>query len=125
MRKGRFFGKAGAIGLLVAALGLGLSAPTAAASDNSGGLGGGAGGGTVNSAYWVSATGSNAYNVFKAKSGQGNTFESKLQRSGADINICKRSNVIWWVQSSSGFWVHNWTGSNTRIWKQHEQQGTD
>ena len=111
MRKGRFFGKAGAIGLLVAALGLGLSAPTAAASDNSGGLGGGAGGGTVSSAYWVSATGSNAYNVFKTKSGQGNTFESKLQRSGADINICKRSNVIWWVQSSSGFWVHNWTGA--------------
>lgn len=110
MRKRKIFGKTGTISLLVAALGMVVS-PTAAAFDNSGGLGGGAGGGTVSSAYWVSATGSNAYEVFKSRSGQGNTFESKLQRSGADINICKRSNVIWWVQASGGFWVHNWTGA--------------
>ena len=90
---------------------LGASSP-ALALDNSGGIGGGAGGGTVSYAYWAAATGSNAFQVFQSKAAQGRDFESKLRASGADINICKRSNVIWWVHTNNqgGFWVNNWNG---------------
>ena len=112
MRKRKIFSRTGIVGILTAAItALGVSSP-ALALDNSGGVGGGAGGGTVSYAYWAAATGPNAFQVFKSKAAQGNTFESKLAASGADINICKRSNVIWWVHTNSqgGFWVNNWNG---------------
>lgn len=112
MRKSRLFSRTGLVSLLAAALtALGVSSP-ALALDNSGGIGGGAGGGTVSYAYWAAATGSNAFQVFQSKAAQGRDFESKLRASGADINICKRSNVIWWVHTKNqgGFWVNNWNG---------------
>lgn len=92
-----------------------------ASADTTGGIGGGGGpGGAYSGFEWVSIVNNKgaAYNDFKYLSGWGNYADTLVnQRIGSNgVNICKDSNVIWFIRSSQGGWTYNYTGATHGQW---------
>jgi len=113
--------------LSVSALAVGLVAsPLASASfadTTGGGSGGGNGGSSSGDRRWVSLAYNNsskAYPEFLKKTGYSKAVTEDLIRAkGASVEVCKKSNVIWWLQNKkTGGWSHNWTGAtNGSAWR--------
>lgn len=93
-------------------------APTAAfaadGGDTGGGTGGGSSGGSQRGAQWASiayAKPGKAYDKFIDKAGYRKSHTDKqIKKRVGDINICKRSNVIWYIKSESN-WTFNYDGA--------------
>lgn len=92
-------------------------APTAAfaaGGDTGGGTGGGSSGGSQRGAQWASiayAKPGKAYDKFIDKAGYRKSHTDKqIKKRVGDINICKRSNVIWYIKSGSN-WTFNYDGA--------------
>lgn len=91
-------------------------APAAFADTTGGGDGGGNGSSSGGTRRWVSAAyndSSDAYTKFLGMTKYSKDVTEDLIRSkGINLNTCKKSNVIWWLQNTStGGWSHEWSGA--------------
>lgn len=89
------------------------------------GTGGGIGGGGISGPslgsefYWASTAYDNttsAYADFLKRSGWSQTFtEQEIAKRVGNLNVCKTSNVIWWVHvGEANRWAYNYTGITNR-----------
>lgn len=87
--------------------------PAIASADTSGGVGGGGGESGGRGHHWVSVTGNNAYDKFLDRTGYNQSYtERYIRGTTANVNVCKRSQVIWFIRSgNNGNWSHNYTGA--------------
>src|SRR5690625_7883682 len=80
-------------------------APAITHADTSGGIGGGGGQGGGSGQHWVSITKSSsesAYQRFLKESGYPRSYtEQYIRGTGAKVDVCERSNVIWFVRSGN------------------------
>lgn len=91
-----------------------LSSSTVALADTGGGIGDNSNAGTVTNGFaWNSAaynTQGKAYNEFIKRAGWSkSSVDSQIVQRVGNLEVCKNSNVIWWV-TSSGKWYGNFSG---------------
>jgi len=118
MKNSKFGKILGTTVALVTALTLAAPSTSFAANgggDTGGGTGGGGnGGGSQTSVQWASITNKNAgkaYSKFLGKTGLPKAnVEREIRKRVGDLNVCKRSNVIWFIKSG-GNWTFNYTGA--------------
>lgn len=105
-----------------------IATPMAAfAADTGGGLGGGGSNITLTGPiHWKSIaydTSGKAYDEFMNKSGwDKNTVESQIRGRVGDLNVCKKSKVIWYINhNAQNKWVFNYsyTGTHGSGWDKH------